>query len=200
MKRLLIINDTPHLLQSLCIIFEGLYDMETARTLEAAIGMLQHKDAVILSGETLQGDHTAGILDALRKHRPEVPVVIICSHATAGTFTCARDAKAVTVVRKPFAIDELRLAVASALHTAALEQQVKSLQQVLAASLKTTTPDGLPLKQAVEAFERQLITQALAASSGVQTRAAEHLGTTRRILQYRVRKLGIACASPRSSD
>lgn len=47
------------------------------------------------------------------------------------------------------------------------------------------------LEKAVGDFERNLIRQALEKCNGIQTRAAEHLGTTRRILRYRMDKLGI---------
>lgn len=47
------------------------------------------------------------------------------------------------------------------------------------------------LHEAVGNYERRLILQALKRCNGIQTRAAEHLGTTRRILRYRMEKLGI---------
>jgi transcriptional regulator with GAF, ATPase, and Fis domain len=43
----------------------------------------------------------------------------------------------------------------------------------------------------VNAFERGIIVQALKEAGGIQTRAAELLGTTRRILAYRMEKLQI---------
>lgn len=53
------------------------------------------------------------------------------------------------------------------------------------------------LAKAVMAYEKQLVTEALEEAGGVQTRAAERLGTTRRILKYRMDKLGIK-ATPRA--
>jgi transcriptional regulator with GAF, ATPase, and Fis domain len=47
------------------------------------------------------------------------------------------------------------------------------------------------LSEAVAAFERELVVEALRQTNGVQTRAAQRLGTTRRILNYRMRKLEI---------
>ncbi|MFH0952996.1 MAG: sigma-54 dependent transcriptional regulator [Verrucomicrobiota bacterium] len=47
------------------------------------------------------------------------------------------------------------------------------------------------LEESVNAFERQLVEDALREAGGVQTRAAELLGTTRRILRYRMEKLQI---------
>ncbi|MDA1044676.1 MAG: sigma-54-dependent Fis family transcriptional regulator, partial [Verrucomicrobia bacterium] len=48
------------------------------------------------------------------------------------------------------------------------------------------------LAESVNNFERQLIQRALERAGGVQTRAADALGTTRRILKYRMEKLDIA--------
>ncbi len=47
------------------------------------------------------------------------------------------------------------------------------------------------LNAVVEAQERELITNALRETRGNQTRAAKLLGTTKRIIQYRIRKMGI---------
>ena len=50
---------------------------------------------------------------------------------------------------------------------------------------------SLSLSEAVNAFERRLVENALRDANGVYTRAAEILGTTRRILKYRMEKLNI---------
>jgi len=47
------------------------------------------------------------------------------------------------------------------------------------------------LGSAVDEFERDIIVEALVQTDFIQTRAAEMLGTTRRILKYRMDKLGI---------
>jgi two-component system response regulator AtoC len=49
------------------------------------------------------------------------------------------------------------------------------------------------LADAVDEFERDIIGEALQQTLYNQTRAAEMLGTTRRILKYRMDKLGIDC-------
>ena len=51
--------------------------------------------------------------------------------------------------------------------------------------------DPISLEETVGNFERNLILQALEKCDWVQTRAAKRLGTTRRILRYRMDKLGI---------
>ena len=47
------------------------------------------------------------------------------------------------------------------------------------------------LAQRVEAFERELIVDALVRARGNQTTAARELGTTKRIIQYKIRKYAI---------
>ncbi len=61
----------------------------------------------------------------------------------------------------------------------------------VAPGAQPASPEGRTLEEAVSAFERRLIEQALRETNGVQTRAAEKLGTTRRILRYRMQKLAI---------
>jgi DNA-binding NtrC family response regulator len=50
----------------------------------------------------------------------------------------------------------------------------------------------MDLERAVESFERDVIGEALARSHGVQTRAAELLGISRRILKYKMDRYEIA--------
>lgn len=52
--------------------------------------------------------------------------------------------------------------------------------------------DGLPLEEAIGRLEHRLISRALERSANVQSKAAELLGTTRRILKYKMDQLGIA--------
>jgi Nif-specific regulatory protein len=47
------------------------------------------------------------------------------------------------------------------------------------------------LKDTIADFERQIIVSALKQTSGNQSKAARRLGTTKRILAYRIRKYGI---------
>ena len=55
--------------------------------------------------------------------------------------------------------------------------------------------NGISFKEAISGYERQLIIRALQASGGVQKRAAERLGISRRKLNYMIRRMGITHAS-----
>jgi len=69
----------------------------------------------------------------------------------------------------------------------------ETVPSVSAAPVVVVPPsaEGLTLEEAVNAYERQLITEALSKVGGVMTHAAEGLGTTRRILRYKMEKLGL---------
>jgi transcriptional regulator with GAF, ATPase, and Fis domain len=62
--------------------------------------------------------------------------------------------------------------------------------------LKESILDGkISLVQGEEKFEREIILDALKRSNYVQSHAAELLGISRRILKYKMDKLGVANAS-----
>jgi len=64
------------------------------------------------------------------------------------------------------------------------------------ADLKQSVLDGMvPFEEAEREFEKDIILKALLKSDFVQTRAAEMLGISRRILKYKMDKLGI-CDRP----
>ncbi len=58
---------------------------------------------------------------------------------------------------------------------------------------------GLPLQEATQRLERHLIKQALERCEYVQSQAAESLGTTRRILKYKMDQLGITDPADKQS-
>ena len=51
--------------------------------------------------------------------------------------------------------------------------------------------DGVSLPDAVATLERNMLAQALRRADGVHAKAAELLGITRRILAYKLQKLGL---------
>ncbi|MDP2895735.1 MAG: sigma-54 dependent transcriptional regulator [bacterium] len=63
-----------------------------------------------------------------------------------------------------------------------------------------TAPESLvgkvSLKQATEDFEKKMIEEALRIAAGVQSEASRLLGTTRRILGYKIKQLGINADAP----
>ena len=192
MKKLLIIDDDRHLLDSLCVVFSGLYEISTALSAEEAAVLLEQQEPdVMLLDVILPGVDGVEFLQTVREVRPQLPVVMISGAPSIRPVMKALELGASDYIRKPFDIDELRLVVARALHVNDLKHRVVGLERELARRPFVAEPDGRPMKKVIEDFERTLIEKALQGVGGVQTRAAKVLGTTRRILRYRIEKLKI---------
>lgn len=67
----------------------------------------------------------------------------------------------------------------------------REMQNGHASAIPTPKLNGLSLDEMVGDYEREIVRQAIHEAGGVQTRAAELLGTTRRILKYKMDKLNI---------
>lgn len=190
MKKLLIIDDDPHLLDLLRVMFSEQYDVLTALSAEEAEAFFKTESIdVVLLDVILPGRDGVEFLKILRVTHPVLPVVMISGASSIRPVLKALELGACDYIRKPFDIDELRLVVDRALKSTVLEQRVKELEARLAAH--PDLDDSKPLKEAVDEYERVIIQGALRRNGGVQTRAAAELGTTRRILRYRIEKLQI---------
>lgn len=195
MKKLLIVDDDAPLLESLGFVFRGLYEIATARSAEEAAVLLEQQEVdVMLLDILLPGVNGIAFLRMVRQKRPQLPVILISAATSIRPVMKAIELGEADYVRKPFDIDELRLVVARALHLSALRRRVAELEAERTRGPGEADPDGRPMKEVLEEFERTLIEKALRRAGGVQTRTAQMLGTTRRILRYRMEKLNIAAA------
>ncbi len=192
MKKLLIIDDDCDLLQFLRAVFGGLYDVTTARSAEDAAEQLAAAPVdIILLDVILPGIDGIAFLKQVRRDHPGLPVVMISAAPSIRPVMKALDLGVCDYIRKPFDVDELRHVVARALHAGQMQQRIRTLEKELARRPFVAEPGEKPMNTAVEEFERTLICKALQTTGGVQTRAAELLGITRRVLRYRMDKLGV---------
>jgi len=177
MKRLLIIDPDERVRESLRAIFEPNYALAIASTPEEGQTLLKEPiDLLILdlppSGEAPPAD----LLD--------------CGIPILGLASSPSPIDGIDLIAKPFDVREIRTQVAQAIQANPRKP-----------SHKLPIPEtSINLEQAVNDFERSLIVQALENCGGVQTRAAGQLGTTRRILRYRMGKLGIAPPARKQSQ
>ena len=84
------------------------------------------------------------------------------------------------------------------LEMAKLEGEIELLENPVDESEALEAPDpldmdGVTLEEAVKAFERRILVKVLQECAGNQYKASRRLGTTRRILSYKVAQFGI-CA------
>jgi len=100
-------------------------------------------------------------------------------------------------VRELENVIESILALSTGSEIKANDLPVRLRQALLAGDLKSEVLEGnIPFEQAERAFETELILKALRKTNYVQTRAAEMLGISRRILKYKMDKLGISDQPP----
>jgi DNA-binding NtrC family response regulator len=198
MKKLLIVDDDVPLLDSLRFVFRGLYDVSAVRSAEeAAVVLAQQPIDVMLLDILLPGINGIDFLGTVRARYPRLPVIMISAASSIRPIIKELELGEAHYIRKPFDIDELRLVVSRALHQSELRSRMADLERQLAQRpAEEAAADGRPLKKVVDTFERTLILKALHKADGVQTRAAEMLGTTRRILRYRMDKLKIPVGEP----
>ncbi len=190
MKKILIVDDDRPLLDSLRVVFSETYQVLTALSAEEAETVLEENEIdVVLLDVMLPGKDGVTLLRKLRKKHPGLPVVMISAAPSIRPVMKALELGASDYIRKPFDIDELRLVVDRALKNVGLKKRLEKLEADLAC--RPALEGERPLKEAVEEYERVMIEEALRQTGGVQTRAAKALGTTRRILRYRIEKLNI---------
>jgi len=188
MKSLMIIDDDALLRRAIACVFDQDYHVTSCSSAEEAVPLLAAAcPDIVLLDLALTGVDGLQFLSRLQEQYPDLPVVMISGVATSRTGAEALTAGAADFIRKPFDIGELRLRVERALDRQALRSQSVALQDHPSGTLD----ESIPLREAVEQFERARIERALSASGGVISQAAERMGTTRRILQYRIQKLGI---------
>ena len=185
MKRLLIIEPDKRVRESLRAIFEPDYALAFASSREEGKTLLEEPADLLVLGLPPEGE-------------PPPADLLDCGIPILGLASSPAPIDGIELIVKPFDVGEIRARVA---------QAIQANPRKPSSGLPDT---GKPinLEQAVNDFERSLIIQALEKCGGVQTRAAGRLGTTRRILRYRMDKLGIAppprkqsqpnpCQSPR---
>lgn len=147
-------------------------------------------------------------MPALRNRREDIPALVshfVAKHRSrvnAQVKRFAPDAMSLMVSYDwPGNIRELENMVERILvmNNTVEELRAENLAGIMTASTAQETSgqedySGLPLEEATRRLERRMILRALEQCENVQSRAAEILGTTRRILKYKMDQLGIESA------
>ncbi len=109
--RVLVVDDDDLLQMSLCILLQTLgHTSEAVESGEAALALLETGapfDLVILD-LNMPGLGGVGTLPLLRQLRPELPVVLATGRATQQASELAAATAAVSILPKPFSLEELR--------------------------------------------------------------------------------------------
>ncbi len=185
MKTILVVDDELSVLEAFGVVLDGEYKVIMCESGHQALEIAKNAspDLIILDIIMPEIDGIE-VLRKLKKMNCPSRVVVLTSARTIKMAVEAMKMGAYGYITKPLDVEEIRLVVERAL-------QPQKLSTPLAFQAKLSSKKGLSLQEAVESFERNLIQSALAATNGVQTKAAKSLKTSRRILKYKMDKLGI---------
>src|SRR5207244_422904 len=132
-KRVLIVDDGPGIRASLQMTLEPTYEVLCATNAQEGLARFrQELPNLVLLDVLMPGSDGLGLLQSLRSEDPTVPVIMLTAVKTVKTAVEAMKIGAADYLAKPFDVEELRMIVAKALATQALEHEVRYLRaQVL---------------------------------------------------------------------
>jgi two-component system response regulator AtoC len=127
--RVLIIDDEEGVRESLQLLLEEDFNVATAACGEDGLesARLERPDAILLD-VVMPGIDGLETLERLHAAYPEVPVIMVTATKTVKTAVEAIKLGAYDYVQKPFEIEELRILLKNATHTAELEREVDALR------------------------------------------------------------------------
>ena len=127
--RVLIIDDEEGVRESLQLLLEEDFNVSTAACGEDGLesARLERPDAILLD-VVMPGIDGLETLERLHAAYPEVPVIMVTATKTVKTAVEAIKLGAYDYVQKPFEIEELRILLKNATHTAELEREVDALR------------------------------------------------------------------------
>ena len=156
-------------------------------TRTAAIERLQNSQFdVVLTDLRMGGADGMDVLRTTRSIQPGAAVILMTAFGSIHTAVEAMKIGAFDFVQKPFEIEELELKIEKAIEFRHLKYEVEHLRQERAPVVKIP-PTGIPLQE----IERQAVVEALRMSNWVQKTAAELLGISPRVMNYKIKILSI---------
>jgi two-component system response regulator AtoC len=128
-KRILVVDDERGIHTSLQMTLEPAYEVLCASTVQEGIARFrQELPNLVFLDVVLPGSDGLGLLQSMRSEDPTVPVIMLTAVKTVKTAVEAMKIGAADYVTKPFDVEELRMIVAKALATQALEHEVRYLR------------------------------------------------------------------------
>ncbi len=134
-RRILLVDDEPDILD-VCqrILKTDDYQVETAPSGDAALAQMKQRPFdVLVTDIKMPGLDGLELVQAVKEIAPYIPCVIMTGFSTMDTTLKALKLGVDEYVIKPFAPEELMIAVAKALEKTNLHQQVKELRDQIAA-------------------------------------------------------------------
>ena len=128
-RRVLVVDDELGVRESLRLVLRDRYEVAVAESGEEALRRIGDEpfDAILLD-LVMPGIDGLTVLERVKGQRPETPVVIVTATRTLKTAVTAIKLGAFDYIEKPFDLDELRIVLANATRTSALQREVNELR------------------------------------------------------------------------
>lgn len=116
-KRILVVDDEPHVRMSLKQVLEDAgYTVATSKDGTVALNYLDQEDCdLVLLDVRMPGMSGFEVLEQIKETRPELPVVIVTAHGTVDQAVEAIREGAENFIHKPFTPEQIRSVVAQTL-------------------------------------------------------------------------------------
>lgn len=175
---ILIVDDDLVLRETLNLLLARSYQVLAAASANNAFEILENTNQesfpeVALIDLMMPGVDGLALLELLRQRFPQLPVIMLTASDSVSSVVRAMKIGASDYLVKPFETEELLFRL----------NEVRTLN-------KNNVEKNFT-EQSNE-FEKQKIIEALRKTDFIQTKAAKELGITRRMLKYRMDKLGIS--------
>ena len=131
---LLIVDDEPNQLDMLArLLRRAGYAVEGASSGAAALALLRGPRSfdLLVTDQQMPGIDGLDLIDAARRARPALPVVLVTAFGTVSKAVAAMQRGAADYLTKPFERDDLLRVIESVLHRRHLEQEVAALRAAL---------------------------------------------------------------------
>ena len=185
MKTILVVDGELSVREAFNVVLKDEYTVITSESGKEALKSAgeTHPDLIILD-VVMPEMNGMELLRKLKGTNCSPAVVVVTSARTIKMAVEAMKAGAYGYITKPLDVQEIGLVVERAL-------QSRGLKPLSDSEVQVSSRKDLSLQKAVDNFERKLIQDAFTKSNGVQTKAAKSLKISRRILKYKMDKLGI---------
>lgn len=153
---LLLIDDEPANLQKLHRTFMDQYEVLLAQTGEEALQLLEsHTVDAVITDQKMPNMTGIEFLDAARKEHPDLVRIILTGYAEVSDLIAAINASKVhKYITKPWAPDDLRMAVREALEKRELQRENERLAAELRAANERLRTENTILRQKAELEDR----------------------------------------------
>jgi DNA-binding NtrC family response regulator len=133
MEKILVIDDEKSILDLLSVVFEKEgYSVKTSLSATRAVEFIENEDFdIIISDIKMPKMSGMELLRYVRKHRPDIPIVMITAYGTIKQAVEALKAGAMDYIVKPFDVEELKIIVAQGLEKKRLMEENLFLKKEL---------------------------------------------------------------------